>query len=179
MREVTCVQIWSRTRANAEACAELLRRNVQVQVCTSAREAVHNADIVCTLTACRSEETPILELDMLKPGAHINAVGACQPNFRELNASVVVASRLFVDTKAACLKEPGDLVIPLAEGIIHEDHIVAEIGSVMSGNCEGRQTSEQITLFKSVGAAIEDLCAAAVLYERACAEPEGTFPVMC
>ena len=179
VREVSRINIWSRKRENAERLGttfadEFADASVVVTLCDSPAEAAADADIICTLTGCLMKDEPILTADMVRPGTHINAVGACQPFMRELDPSVVLQSRVFVDTRAACETEPGDLV----QIENPAEHIIAEMGEVLMGKCEGRQNDEQITLFKSVGAAIEDLCAAAVLYMKAKDEPEATFPTM-
>jgi len=169
-------------QASAEkALAKLEALNTSgatIRVCETVEEATKNADIICTLTPSLAKDPPILNASMVKAGAHINAVGACQPQFRELDVDIISASRLFVDTRAACLQEPGDLVIPFKEGKLQPEHILAEVGSVLTGKSEGRRGPDEITLFKSVGAAVEDLCATVVLFEKAEREPEGTFPTM-
>jgi ornithine cyclodeaminase/alanine dehydrogenase-like protein (mu-crystallin family) len=123
VRTVGKVTIWGRTRERAEQrAAEItaLADAPAVEVFSSAQEAVADADIVCTLTPATE---PILEGSWLKPGAHINAVGCCTPRERELDLEAVAGSRLYVDTRAACVKEPGDLVIPLQRGELTEDHV--------------------------------------------------------
>ena len=121
---------------------------------------------MCTLT---SATVPVLEGAWLKRGAHVNAVGACTPAHRELDTAAVRGARLFVDTRDACLREPGDLVVPLREGELTEEHLLGEVGAVLSGALPGRTTDDEITLFKSVGIALEDLTAAVAIREAAMA----------
>ena len=117
-----------------------------------ARSAVEGADIICTVTA---SSTPVVEGSWLAEGAHINAVGSSQAANRELDNEAVRRSRLFVDRRESARNEAGDYLIPLREGAIGEDHIVAEIGEVAAGMADGRRSAEEITLFKSLGLAIE------------------------
>jgi len=174
------VRVWSRTAARAASFAEKHSRDgISVVAVPSVAVAVQGADIICTVTP---SEKPLVHSGDISAGVHINAVGACFPTQRELDSAVVQQSRLFVDTRAACLKEPGDLVVPLREEIIGEGHLLAEIGELLAGTAEGRLCSDDVTVFKSVGAAVEDLCAAVRLYERATALAQeagpGTFPTM-
>eukprot|EP01065_Artemidia_motanka_P010044 TRINITY_DN15243_c0_g1_i1.p1 TRINITY_DN15243_c0_g1~~TRINITY_DN15243_c0_g1_i1.p1 ORF type:complete len:552 (+),score=101.38 TRINITY_DN15243_c0_g1_i1:175-1830(+) len=167
VRSVEQVNIWGRTAAKAEAVAAQIRElspDTRVSVSGTARDAVADADIVCTLTPSTE---PILQGAWLKAGVHVNAVGACTPAHRELDTEAVKRSRLFTDTKEACLKEPGDIVVPLEAGEISETHLVAEVGAVLAGQAEGRRGPSDITLFESLGCALEDLCAAEAVYRRA------------
>lgn len=176
VRKIGNVTVWGRNRKHAEAFALSVKdMTPTIKVCDTVREAVLHADIICTLTGATK---PFLTGDMVKEGAHINAIGACRPTHRELDTSLIVRSRLFVDTFDACVKEPGDIVTPIKEGAIDESHIIGEIGSILLGKCQGRTNDKEITLFKSVGAAIEDLCTAAALYRNANKAAPGTFKTM-
>ncbi len=159
-------RVWTRTRAGAERYAAAMRAQfgVAVRVMASAAEAVAGADVICTVTA---SETPVLEGKWIAPGAHINAVGAARPEWRELDTEAVVRSQLFVDSRAGAAVEAGDIVGPLREGAIGEAHIQAEIGEVFAGRHPGRTGPEQITLFKSLGMAVEDVATAQFAYRRA------------
>jgi len=141
-----------------------------VRVVASVAEAVRGAGVVCTVTA---SETPVLEGRWLAPGTHINAVGAARPEWRELDTDTVVCSRLFVDSRAGAVVEAGDIVGPLRDGAITAAHIQAEIGEVFAGRHPGRTTSEEITLFKSLGMAVEDVATARFAYLRALARGIG------
>jgi alanine dehydrogenase len=160
------VRVWTRTTAHAEAFAAGARRRfgVPVTATESAEEAVRGADVICTVTGSR---TPVLRGAWLEPGAHINAVGAPRPDWRELDTTAVVRARLFVDSKDAALAEAGDIVVPLREGAITEAHIQGEIGQVFAGVCPGRASPQEVTLFKSLGLAVEDVATAQFAYERA------------
>lgn len=115
------------------------------------------ADIICTATTAHQ---PLFTLDMIHPGAHINAIGAFKPQMRELGADVIRACRLFVDQREAVLAEAGDIVIPISEGLVTSDCIQAELGEIISMKKSGRTSSREVTVFKSVGNAIQDLAIA-------------------
>jgi ornithine cyclodeaminase/alanine dehydrogenase-like protein (mu-crystallin family) len=176
VRPVRHVRVWSRTTEHARALAQLARErfDLRAEVCSTPAHAVERASIVCTTTASAS---PVLEGASLMPGAHVNAVGACIPTTRELDTDAVRRSRLYVDRRESALAEPGDLLIPLAEGAIGTDHIVAEIGELLleGGERLRRQSDDEITLFKSLGLAIEDLAAAHHVYGKALASSAGTW----
>jgi len=166
------VRVWNRTQAGAERLAADTRTRfgLGVVVCASAEEAVRGADMVCTVTG---STTPVVEGAWLSPGTHLNAVGAPRPDHRELATDVVRRARLFVDSRAGALTEAGDIVGPIREGAITERHIVAEIGEVFAGRHPGRERDGDITLFKSLGMAVEDVAAARFAYARARARDIG------
>jgi alanine dehydrogenase len=166
------VRVWSRTRAGAERLASETRARFGVAAtpAASAQQAVRGAEIVCTVTA---STTPVLEGAWLSPGAHLNAVGAPRPDHRELATEAVRRARLFVDSRAGALAEAGDVVIPIQEGAFTEHHIVAEIGEVFAGRHPGRESDSDITLFKSLGMAVEDVATARFAYARAQARGIG------
>ena len=164
-RPLRRVRVWSRNPENARRLAErAAAEGVNVESTPTARAAVEDADIICTTT---SSHEPVLQGDWLAPGAHINAVGACFATARELDTAAVKRSRLFVDRRESALNEAGDLLIPMAEGDLTADHIVAELGQVITGDVAGRTAPEDITLFKSLGIAVEDLAAAHLIYSKA------------
>jgi ornithine cyclodeaminase/alanine dehydrogenase-like protein (mu-crystallin family) len=123
-------------------------------------EALRQADIICTAT---TSVTPVFADRDLKPGVHINAVGSYKPHVREVPGGTVRRARVFVDQRQASLEEAGDLIIPLREKLIGEGHIRAEIGEVLAGLKPGRISDEDITLFKSVGNAVQDLAVASLI----------------
>jgi ornithine cyclodeaminase/alanine dehydrogenase-like protein (mu-crystallin family) len=125
-----------------------------------AATALRDADIVSTTT---TSAVPVLRDGDLKPGVHINAVGSYKPHVREIPGETVRRAAVFVDERRSALEEAGDIIIPLREGLIGEDHIRAEIGQVLAGLAPGRGSDEEITLFKSVGNAVEDLAVAALV----------------
>lgn len=139
----------------------------------SAEEAVRGADIVVTATSSRE---PVLKREWLKPGAHINAVGSSIPSARELDGATIAASSLFVDRIESTVNESGDYLFAVKEGAIRRpEHIRGELGDVLIGRTAGRTAEDEITLFKSLGLAVEDLASAAFLYEKARREGRGTW----
>lgn len=131
----------------------------------SAEEAVRGADIIVTATNSRE---PVLRREWISPGTHINAVGSSIAAARELDGATVAAASLFVDRRESTVNESGDYLFARVEGSISgPDHIRAEIGELLTGAAEGRKSAEEITLFKSLGLAVEDLAAAAFLFEKA------------
>ncbi|MCZ6727404.1 MAG: ornithine cyclodeaminase family protein [Acidobacteria bacterium] len=173
VRPVSEVRVWSRSREHAEAFAATAaaRHGIGVTAVASAQEAVSPADLVCTTTAAAE---PILAGEWLAAGTHVNAVGSSIPTARELDSAAVVRSRLFVDRRESTLNEAGDFLFPQAEGAIDENHIQAEIGELLLGQHSGRSSPDEITLFKSLGLAVEDLAAAHYVYRQALATGAGT-----
>lgn len=173
VRDIDRVLVYSPTAEHRERFAreEGQRHGVPVHPAASAREAVEGADIICTTTSSRE---PVLEGDWIPPGCHVNAVGSSVRFTRELDTKAVVRSRLFVDRRESTVNEAGDFLFPKQEGAITDDHIVGEIGEILLGTLPGRRSAEEITLFKSLGLAVEDLAAARYVYQRAVAEGIGT-----
>lgn len=128
------------------------------------RQAVVEADIICTATTSAS---PVFSDADLKPGVHINAVGAYTPDMQEVPAETVRRARVIVDSRPAALSEAGDLIQPLRQGLIGEDHLHAELGEIILGLRPGRADSNQVTLFKSVGVAVQDAAAARLALRNA------------
>jgi ornithine cyclodeaminase/alanine dehydrogenase-like protein (mu-crystallin family) len=152
VREFSEVRVWSPRNAAAFANAH------SVKVAASAEEAVRGADVILVATA---STTPVLMGEWLSQGAHINAVGATRPNWRELDDATLRVSQIFVESREAAMQESGD--------VIAAGKISAEIGEVISGEKPGRQSEDEITLFKSVGVAVEDVAAADLVYRKAMA----------
>ena len=171
VREVAEVRIFSRTREKAEALAGTA--TLPVRVAEDVESAVRRADIIVTATSSRE---PILRKNWVAPGAHINAVGSSIAAARELDSDLVAAASLFVDRRESTVNEAGDYLFAVREGAIAgPEHIRAELGEVALGTAPGRTAESEITLFKSLGLAIEDLAAAAFLYEKAQAEGRGVW----
>lgn len=175
LREVRApaeVRVWSRTPAGAERFASEMRERlgVRVTITGSPEQAVRGADVICTVSG---STTPIVEDAWVSPGAHINSVGAPRPDQRELATDVVRRARLFVDSREGALTEAGDVIGPIKEGAITERHIVAEIGEVFAGRHAGRESQDELTLFKSLGMAVEDVATARFAYARAQAQGIG------
>jgi ornithine cyclodeaminase len=175
------VMVWSRTKAHAAALVTEAEgrygpgpvsraRPAKFVVVEDIDAAVREADVVCTATASRE---PILRGGWLRPGTHVNAVGSSIPTARELDTEAVRRARVFVDRRESAANEAGDLIIPMKEGAIGKDHIVAELGELLLGTATGREDETQITLFKSLGLAVEDLACAVYLHERAVREKVG------
>jgi alanine dehydrogenase len=173
-RSITSVRVWSRDAGHAQQFAqrESLRHGIPITPTPTVQEAVAEAGIICTTTAARE---PILRGEWIAPGTHVNAVGASVPAARELDTAAVAGARLYVDRRESTLNEAGDFLLPKKEGAIGDDHIVGEIGELLLGNVEGRRTSDEITLFKSLGLAVEDLAAASHIYKKAIAVNAGVL----
>jgi ornithine cyclodeaminase/alanine dehydrogenase-like protein (mu-crystallin family) len=154
------LRIWSRTPEHAEALA----LESHAVVCDTVEEALDGAEVVCTCTAARE---PIVRRAWLAPGTHVNAVGSSVPTARELDSDVVAAAALFVDRRESTLNESGDYLRAVEEAGIGPDHIRAELGEVIVRAHPGRRDDEELTLFKSLGLAVEDLAAAALAADRA------------
>lgn len=143
---------------------------VSIRVSASADEAVSRADIV-TLATTSAE--PVVSSAAIRPGTHINAVGAHTPKTRELDSHTVARARLFAESRPVLLAEAGDLLIPIGEGLLTENHVLGEIGQVAANTVVGRMGREDVTIFKSTGIALEDVIAAKVVYDRARAAGVG------
>ncbi len=166
VRKIRRVRVYSLPLAGAYAFAEResKRHGIPVEVKETAREAVDGADIICTTTTARE---PVLKGEWVSPGAHINAVGAYNPATRELDSQAVAQARLYVDRKESTLHEAGEFLIPKAEGLFGDEHILGELGELLNGKIGGRSSPAEITLFKSLGIAIEDLAAAYHVLQKA------------
>jgi len=153
------VTVWSPTKAHRDAFAAAH----QVKTADHPGEAVVGADVIVLVT---SSPTPVVENGWVKPGAHVISVGACLPTQREMDADLVARAQLFVDSRTAALVESGDVVQGISEGRFGPDHIVAELGEVVNG-AGGRRSDTEVTIFKSLGMAVEDVTAADLVYRRA------------
>ena len=165
-RPVEHVRIFSLERANCERFARRMQgtTSATIEVSDNARDAVEGASIVCTVT---SSKTPVVEGAWLAPGTHVNAVGACFPTTRELDTAAVARSRMFVDRRESAVNESGDFLLAKQEGAIGDDAILGELGELAAGAIEGRRNDEEITLFNSLGVAVEDLAAATLVLKNA------------
>jgi ornithine cyclodeaminase/alanine dehydrogenase-like protein (mu-crystallin family) len=174
VRKIRRVRVWSRTYEKALAFSEResKRHSIEVEIAQTPFEAVRGADIICTTTAARE---PVVMGEWITPGAHINAVGSSIPFARELDTPAVKASRVFVDSRESALNEAGDLLIPMEESAIGEEHIVGEIGEILLGKISGRRSADEITLFKSLGLAVEDIASADYIFKKAVERGAGTW----
>jgi ornithine cyclodeaminase/alanine dehydrogenase-like protein (mu-crystallin family) len=143
-----------------------------LQAVETSEEAVRNADIIVTAT---NSFTPVVQREWISPGAHINAVGTYSFKARELDTTTMADATLFVDRRESALNEAGDYVIAAAEGAIGPEHIRAEVGELLMGSHPGRTSNEEITVFKSLGLAIEDLASAAHVYAKAREQAAGSW----
>jgi ornithine cyclodeaminase/alanine dehydrogenase-like protein (mu-crystallin family) len=173
VRNIRRVRVWSRTAEHARAFAEREshRRGLAVELMSTAREAVEGASIVCTAT---SSPEPVLKGEWLTPGTHVNAVGFSGASGRELDSNAIAVARLFADRRESILNESGDFLIAKGEGAVDDDHIIGELGEVVTGRVQGRTSPEEITVFESLGLAIEDLAAVNYIYRRARDTGKGT-----
>ncbi|MHB8625127.1 MAG: ornithine cyclodeaminase family protein [Aggregatilineales bacterium] len=173
VRDLKRIRVWSQDWNHAQhfAAEQSKRHGIPIEPTQSAQQAVTGASIICTTTAAPS---PIVHGDWIAAGAHINAVGSSVPFTRELDTAAVVKSRLFVDRRESTVNEAGDYLFPKKEGAIGEDHILGEIGDLLLGKISGRQSADEITLFKSLGLAVEDLAAAYYIYKQAVEKKRGT-----
>jgi len=166
VRPVSRVRVFSVPAVSAEAFAARESRltGLTVEVATTAEEAVFGADLICTTTTATE---PVVLGAWVSPGAHINAVGAYTPATRELDSALVAGARLYADRRESLLSESGEFLIPKGDGLFGDEHIVGEIGEVLLGTAPARTAPDEITLFKSLGIAIEDLAAAHHVYTKA------------
>jgi len=175
VRPLRRVRVWSRNHDHARAFARDAGRgggvDAAIEVMADARAAVDGADIVCCTT---SSAHPVLEGEWLSPGAHVNVVGYGGPEGREVDTPALVRSRLYADRRESLINEGGEFIIAVREGAIGEDHVVGELGEVVVGLAPGRGSDEEVTLFRSLGLAVEDLASARHIYERATATGAGT-----
>jgi len=166
VRDLEEIRVWGRHRERAEAVLNDVPPHVRARLVTSLspKDAVREADIIALVTASRE---PVVERPWIREGAHICAVGACRPDQREMDTALVRDARVFVDSRAGALAEAGDVVIPINEKAIDASHIAAELGDVFGGRAAGRRSDSEITIFKSLGMAVEDVAAATLAFARA------------
>lgn len=165
VRNISQINVWSRNRQNAEELAEKLKLKYSApfNVVGSAKEVVKDADIICTVT---SASQPVIAYDWIKPGAHINAVGACTPNAQEIDAATMMNAKLYCDCYESVFNEPGDFLIPFQQGLITKEKITGELSEVITGTKPGRQKQIEITLYKSLGIAAQDIFSACHIYQK-------------
>ena len=161
VRPIEKIMVFSRSKPSAEKFCSTLANQVQCEI--GEKESLLEADIVCTTTPASS---PLFETDEIKPGCHLNVVGSHQPSFREVPTGLVARSKIIVDNREACEQEAGDLIIPVQEGSWSFEHLHGELGQVVSGDIIARESENEITLFKSVGNAIQDHAMAHLIMEK-------------
>jgi ornithine cyclodeaminase len=163
-RPIADVKVWGRSPEKAEAVAESLNsEKMRVTATTDLEAAVAEADIISAATPSLE---PLVLGAWLKPGQHVDLVGSFKPDMREADDEVMRRATIFADTRADILKKPGDIVQPLESGAITAEDVVGDLFGLAQGTCAGRRADDEITLFKSMGTAIEDLAAATLALER-------------
>jgi ornithine cyclodeaminase len=170
--ELSDVRVWSPTPEHQESFIEEMQSSTTARLvpAASAEEAVRGADLVVLAT---SSSEPVVESAWIKAGAHIMSVGACRPNQREMDPALVKRARLYVDSREAALAESGDIVQGIQERLFTASHIVGELGELLDKRVEGRQSDRDVTIFKSLGLAVEDIVAADLAYRRAIGKNAG------
>jgi len=169
VRSIEQVWVYDAVPETAAAYVEEMKRRgppipAAIAVASSPAEAVREADVICTAT---TSTAPVFDDADLKPGVHINGIGAYTPEMQEIPAETVARARVVVDSRSASLAEAGDLLIPLKKGLIRKADIHGEIGEVAAGQISGRQSGDEVTFFKSVGVAVQDVAVAALILRRA------------
>ena len=174
VRELKHVRVSARNMEHSQRFAREMQADVSfpVEAVDTNEEAVHGADLIVTAT---SSLEPVINKEWISPGAHINAIGTHSPNSREIDSATMAAARVFVDRRESALNESGDYVLAAKEGVIGPDNIVGEIGELLMGTKSGRTSANEITLFKSLGLAIEDVACADYLYRKAVDQNAGTW----
>jgi ornithine cyclodeaminase len=162
VRPLTKIRIWNRTSANAEkVVAALVAKGLPAEMASDLDAELAEADVVSSATI---SSEPLVKGKLLKAGAHVDLVGGFTPDMREADDEAIRRARVYVDTRAGATKEAGDIVQPLASGVLKPEAIVADLAELARGGKRGRESAAEITLFKSVGAALEDLAAGIAVY---------------
>ena len=166
VREFDEIRVWGRHEGRVRALLENVPPHARARLVASPSpgDAASGADVIALVTASRE---PVLSRSSVGDGAHICAVGACRPDQREMDTALVRDARVFVDSRSGALAEAGDIVLPIKEGAFDAGHIAGELGDVFGGRLAGRRGATEITIFKSLGMAVEDVAAARLAFERA------------
>jgi len=173
VRGLKDVRVWSPKERSRERFVSDMSGHVAapIRAMATAEHAVRGADLIVLVT---SSATPVIESAWVGPGAHVVSVGACRPDQREMDPALVARARLYVDSRAAALVESGDVVMGISEGRFTVSHVQGELGEVVLGRVQGRTADDQITVFKSLGMAVEDVVAADLVLRRAAENGAGT-----
>jgi len=165
VRKIKKITVWSRNESHAKQLAEkvAVKNKIEITIARDPETAIRNMDIICTVTG---SVEPIVKGEWISKGAHINAVGSCMPGARELDTATVLNSRLFTDCYESVFNEAGDFIIPKNEGAIDDSHVKGEIGEILLGKKDGRTSVDDITVFKSLGLAVEDIFAVDHIYRK-------------
>ena len=173
VRKIERIKIYSPSGASAARIKKDLEPAIKIpiEVAESSEDAVRDADLLVTGTTAKE---PIVKSEWLKPGVHVNAVGSHRPDYREIDAASIARAKVVVDSREAIMAECGDILLAIRDKAISEDHIHAEIGDVLAGTKPGRSSATEITLYKSVGIAIQDVATANLVYRKALERGVGT-----
>jgi alanine dehydrogenase len=173
VRTLKDVRVWSPNARSRERFVDDMQGHLPAQLRSSdsAEAAVRGADLVVLAT---SSASPVIEDQWIADGAHVVSVGACRPDQREMAPALVARARLFVDSRAAALVESGDVVLGIKEKRFGEQHVAGELGEVVLGRVQGRTAAEQVSVFKSLGMAVEDVVTADLVLRRAIETGAGT-----
>jgi alanine dehydrogenase len=173
IRKISEIKVFDIFEASARQLQEALQKEigVKINVVQSPREAVLDSDLLVTVTTAKE---PIVKAEWLKPGIHINAVGSHRPDLREIDGATLAAAKIVVDSREAIMAECGDILLAIQEKAITANSVHAEIGEVLAGKKSGRTSPEEITLYKAVGIAIQDVATAHLVYRKALERNVGT-----
>jgi ornithine cyclodeaminase len=171
VRDLESITVWGRSAERARSFAQTMQKELglEVSVAAGVREAVAEADIICTVTAATE---PILKGEWVRPGTHVNVVGSGFAGPAEVDNALVVRSRFIADSREGVLQQGAEFLRAKAAGLVGDEHVVGEIGQVLAGEIEGRRSEEEITVYKSLGHVVQDLASAWALYAQAEDGPE-------
>ena len=172
VRPIKRVKVACRNIKHAEELAREMQSSFPIEPVRTNEEAVRGADVIVTAT---SSLEPVINKEWISPGAHVNAIGTHSPSSREIDSATMAAARIFVDRRESALNEAGDYLLAAQEGLITPDSIIGEIGELLIGTKTGRTSATEITLFKSLGLAIEDVVTADYFYQKAQSQNAGTW----
>src|SRR5690606_22399733 len=170
VRDIREVRVVSRTRTSARRLAAELE-GVEAVAVDDPIEAVRGADVICAAT---TSTTPVFPGTAVEPGTHVNGVGSFKPTMQEVDARLLSGALVVVDARDAALEEAGDLIVPIREGVFGTDHIAAELGEILAGRAPGRTSAEQVTYFRAVGNAVQDVAVGLLAVREAEARGLGT-----
>jgi ornithine cyclodeaminase len=173
VRPISVVRVWGRSYERSQQFARSLSENLGITVAAlrDVADAVEDADVICTTTGASE---PILESRMVADGCHINVVGSSYAGPAEIDSSLVKRARFFPDHRPSVLQQGAEFLRAKAAGLVADDHVLAEIGAVLSGERPGRRTADEVTIYKSLGNIVQDLASAAVLYRIS--QDDGSWP---
>jgi ornithine cyclodeaminase/alanine dehydrogenase len=171
VRDIESVMVYDSDRSRMQEFVSRFLSTMNIRTAKTSEEVVRNSDIIVTAT---TSKTPVFNGTDLKPGTHINAIGAFTPDARELDDQTISKAKIVIDSSEAAFEEAGDLIIPMRNKVIRREDIWAELGEVVSGSKPGRTSNEELTIFKSVGLGIQDAAVGRLVFEKARREHVGT-----